>query len=172
MKKNTDFLKDCMADALIEIMSTKNINKISISEITERAGVGRATWFRSFSSKNDALTYKLVKMWFDWTENHGIDKNIRYTANNALDFFEFSYNTKHIFNLLYSFDLQSVIYDAFYRIVIPQHRDSPIDCYKSRFISHGLFGLLDEWIKRDYKESPNEMAELFHNTLGSVGLIL
>lgn len=34
------------------------------------------------------------------------------------------------------------------------------ECYTSRFYSYGLFGLLDEWIKRDYHETPQEMADL------------
>ena len=167
-KNNTDFLKECMADALIELMKNDSVEKITVIQITNKAGVGRATWFRHFDSKNEALTFKLVKLWYDWTYEHGMDKTKKYTANNALDFFVFSFNTKELFNLIYKNKLQSVIYDAFYQIVIPQHRDDPIECYKSRFISHGLFGLLDEWIKRDYKESPPEMSELFHNSLKGV----
>ena len=167
MKTNkSEYLKECMADSLILLLKTKKIEKISVSEITERAGVGRATWFRHFSSKNEALTYKLIKSWYDWTDSNGIDRGIKYTSEIAFMFFDFSYNIRAIYNLIYESNLQSVIYDAFYQIIIPQHKDDPIACYKSRFISHGLFGLLDEWIKREYKETPEEMARLFHSTLG------
>ena len=31
----------------------------------------------------------------------------------------------------------------------------------ARFYSFGLYGLLEEWIKRDYAESPKEMANMF-----------
>ncbi len=170
-KNNTEFLKECMADSLIELMKSKPFDKITITEITDKAGVGRATWFRNFSSKNDALTYKLVTMWYIWTNTNDSNKAKRYTIENALDFFEFSYSIRELYNLIYSYNLQTVIYDAFYQIVIPQHRDNPVDCYKSRFISHGLFGLLDEWIKRDYKETPAEMSKLFHQNLQHAGNI-
>lgn len=157
-----------MADSLIELLKCYPIEKVSINMITDKAGVGRATWFRHFNSKNEALTFKLVTLWYSWTDARGLNRMTKYTENNALDFFEFSFNTKEIYALIYKNNLQSVIYDAFYQIVIPQHRDDPIECYKSRFISHGLFGLLDEWIKRDYYESPKEMSELFHTSLRGV----
>ena len=135
--KNTkgSFLKECMADSLIELLKCYPIEKISINMIAEKAGVGRATWFRHFNSKNEALTFKLVTLWYSWTDARGLNRSTKYTADNALDFFEFSLKTKEIYALIYKNNLQSVIYDAFYQIVIPQHRDDPIECYKSRFIS-------------------------------------
>ena len=39
--KTTDFLKECMADALLKLMKDRNIDKITVTEITSLAGVGR-----------------------------------------------------------------------------------------------------------------------------------
>lgn len=61
--KATQFLKECMADALIKYMSEKDFSKITVNEIAESAGVNRSTWFRNFESKTDALTFKLVQLW-------------------------------------------------------------------------------------------------------------
>ena len=36
---------------------------------------------------------------------------------------------------------------------------TPFECYKSRFYSYALFGLLDEWIKRGFHESIEQMSE-------------
>ena len=44
--KTTEFLKECLSDALIQLMREKDFEKISIKEIADTAGVGRATWFR------------------------------------------------------------------------------------------------------------------------------
>ena len=50
-RKNTtaETLKEYIADALFRLMPTKSIDKITISEITDLANVGRATYFRYFS---------------------------------------------------------------------------------------------------------------------------
>lgn len=62
---------------------------------------------------------------------------------------------------IYRARVQSAVYDAFYEILRPQYGADAYECYTSRFYSYGLFGLLVEWIKRDYHETPEEMTELF-----------
>ena len=46
-----------------------------------------------------------------------------------------------------------MVYDAFYIVMMPQLGINVSECYKSRFYSYGLFGLLDEWVKRGFYES-------------------
>lgn len=53
--KTTEFLKECLSDALIRLMREKGFDKISIKEIADTAGVGRATWFRNYTSKSEAF---------------------------------------------------------------------------------------------------------------------
>ena len=56
-----------------------------------------------------------------------------------------------------------MVYDAFYIVMMPQLGINVSECYKSRFYSYGLFGLLDEWIKRGFYESPEEMTDLINH---------
>ena len=44
--------------------------------------------------------------------------------------------------------------------MMPQYGADTQECYESRFYSYGLFGLLDEWIKRGFNETPTEMAQI------------
>lgn len=166
MRKNsTEFLKECMADAIIELLNEKPLEKISVNEISKRSGVGRATWFRHFSTKTEAITYKLILLWYRYCINHGITEEQRLTVDNALDFFNFSLENKELYNLLYKNGLQTLIYDAFYQVITHQHRATPVEYYKSRFLSYGVYGIVDEWVKRDYAESPEEIASIIHTTV-------
>ena len=164
-KNNSEFLKECIGDAIIELLKTKDIDKISITEITEKAGVGRATYFRNFSSKAEAITFKIVSLWYVWCENNGISRMQQYTAKNAKDFFDFSYTYKELYKLLYKVNLQSTIYDAFYSVIIKQERSTPQEYYKSRFLSYGVYGIVNEWVKRDFAEPPEEIAVILHDTI-------
>ena len=56
--RTTENLKERIADALLELCSEKPFPDISISEITDRADVGRATYYRHFSSKEDVIVFK------------------------------------------------------------------------------------------------------------------
>lgn len=158
--KTTEFLKECLADALIKLLRTKQIEKISVPEIAEEASVGRTTYFRNFTTKKEVLTFKIVRLWERWAEEHNLAERRRYTLDNALDFFTFNYSIRDLLTLLYEKNLQSALYDAFYCIMVSQSGANAAECYESRFYSYGLFGLLDEWIKRGFYESPEKMAEI------------
>ena len=158
--KTTEFLKECIADALIKLLKTKPIEKISIPEIVETASVGRMTYFRNYANKNEAVTFKIMRLWERYAQEHNLAERRKYTLDNALDFFQFNHSIRDLLTLLYERNLQSDLYDAFYRIMVSQYNEDAVECYKSRFYSYGLFGLLDEWIKRGFYESPERMAEI------------
>ena len=163
--KTTEFLKECLSDALIRLMREKNIEKISVKEIADMAGVGRATWFRNYTSKSEALTFKLVQVWNRWADERVIAVRNRFDLANAKDFFQFNYEIKHILQVVYDSKMQSVVYDAFYQVMMPQYGANAKECYQARFYSYALFGLLDEWIKRGFKESPDEMVQIFYQIM-------
>ena len=163
--ETTEFLKECLSDALIQLMREKDFEKISIKEIADTAGVGRATWFRNYTSKNEALTFKFVQVWNRWADEHAIAVRDRFDLANAKNFFQFNYEIKHILEIVYTSNMQSAIYDAFYQVMMPQYGANAKECYQARFYSYGLFGLLDEWIKRGFKESVEEMVIFFYQII-------
>ena len=48
-KNSSDFLKECIADALFILLRTKSIESITVREITELANVSRITYYRNFT---------------------------------------------------------------------------------------------------------------------------
>lgn len=63
--KATDFLKECMADALIQKMQEKPFEKVTVNEIADLAGVNRSTWFRNFKTK---MMPSLLRLSFSGTD--------------------------------------------------------------------------------------------------------
>ena len=59
--KSSDYLKECIADALLVLIKDKPIEKVTVDELIKKAGVGRATYFRAFNSKSEAITFKFIK---------------------------------------------------------------------------------------------------------------
>lgn len=161
----TDFLKECMADSLLKLMKEKDFSKITINEIAEGTNVNRSTWFRNFTTKNEVLTFKLVRLWNHWADEHELSERRRFTLDNSKDFFQFNYENRQILSIIFHANLQSAIYDAFYQVMTPQFGADAQKCYESRFYSYGLFGLLDEWAKREFVETPEEMTRLFHKII-------
>lgn len=163
--KTTEFLKECLSDALLRLMREKSFKNISIQEIADAAGVGRATWFRNFANKSEAITFKLVQLWNRWIDEHSVVVRDRFTLANAKDFFQFNFEIGHLLQVICKSNMQSAIYDAFYQIMMPQYGNSAKERYQMRFYSYGLFGLLDEWIKGGFQETPREMVGLFYQVM-------
>lgn len=166
-EKVSVFLKDCLAEALTEKMKEKPFEKITVDEIAEKAGVGRATYFRHFSSKQEVLTYKIIRHWQTNAEKRNMKEQRKFDITNALDFFEINLLLKDFFNLIYEKGLQSVLLDAFYIIMVPDEGLDGFERYRERFYSYGLFGVLDEWIRSGYKKTPAEMAKMMTEIVNS-----
>lgn len=158
-EKVTTFLKDCIADALLAKMKEKPFDKITADEIIAAADVGRMTYFRNFSSKQDVLTYKLIRHWETNSEERNLRERKKFNIDNAADFFEINFLLKDTFDLIYSAGQQSALLNAFYKIMVPSTTEDAFLKYRERFYAYGLFGLLDEWIISGYKETPQQMAE-------------
>lgn len=165
----TTSLKESIADALIRLMPIKAFEKITIEEITDLAKVGRVTYFRNFSSKMEVITFKLIQLWKQWAKDHGLTEKSRYSLDTAEHFFAFNYSIRDLHRIIYDANLQAAMYDAFYQVMVPPPEEDAVELYKNRFLSYGLFGLLDEWIKRNYRETPKEMADILTTKLAVMG---
>ena len=60
-RKNTTktMMKEYMAESLLWLLQRKAFADISISEITDKAGVNRATYYRNFTSKEEIVRFYL-----------------------------------------------------------------------------------------------------------------
>ena len=166
MAKTNEYLRECLADAVLALLKEKPAGKITADEIVERAGVGRATYFRAFGSKggakSEAVTYKMIRLWEHWSAQHDVAVRNRFDIANALTFFEYNYSIRHVLDIIYAAGMQEAVHESFTRIMMPEEGHS----YREQFYAHGLYGLLDGWIRRGYQETPEEMAEILREIVG------
>lgn len=168
-EKTTEFLKECMADALLKLLRNTPVEKITVDQIVKEAGVGRATWFRNFTGKYDAVTYKLVCLWDRWAQEQCLPERNRFSIDNVETFFAFFYHYRQLHTLICLHGMHTAMYDGFYKVMMPHFGADPGECYWARFYSYGLFGLVNEWIKREFCETPEEMARIFRHYLRTAG---
>lgn len=163
----TAYLKECMGTALLELMKEKPIEKISIEEMTAKADVGRSTYFRYFKTKDEVLTFKIICLWNRFAEkSHITDFLSDYPAAGRL-FFEFMLSIRDITDLLYSTGHQNAILSAYLQIMKDDgYSDDNIKPYYSyNYCAYGMFGLVNAWILRGYRETPKEMEKIILESL-------
>lgn len=59
------FSKECLFDALMILMEQKDFNKISISDLTCKAGISRTTFYRYYNNTEDIIFDYLIESAFD-----------------------------------------------------------------------------------------------------------
>jgi len=55
-------IKNQIANALFELLKTKELNEINIVELSLITGISRTTFYNNFKNINDVLSYKFINM--------------------------------------------------------------------------------------------------------------
>lgn len=159
-KETTQYLKDCIADALIELMKHKSIEKIRAQELADLAKVGRVTYFRHFHSHAEVLEYKLLRLWAEWAQEHPAPDNDS-TYDYVLWFFRFCASISDLLRLLYEQSQYMSMINAYLAFTAPMAQETEVQSrYRQMFFSYGMYGMVVEWIKNDFRESPEDFAAM------------
>jgi len=167
MESKADFLKECIADAILGLMSEKPLEKITADEISKCAGVGRATYFRHFKSKEEAIIFKRKQLWRRYCDKHGIVERGRFYIGNSDLFFKFVYENRKNAKLLYSTGNANMLFN-YYRSIAEEPSRSDSERYREKFLLFGLMGLLDEWLQTDFMDTPEQMSQRLSAIISSI----
>ena len=171
-----DRTKRFLRDAMVELLQEKPFDKITTSELVQRAGISRSGFYTHYSDKYDMIEfYQLIL--FN-TVQYIFEKNKRNLHDTLLETYEFL-NTNEIYAALLSengskeihnFILQKLI-NLIEETIYPSlssHQDASkaYNTYAKIYFANAVFGMTQAWIRRKRKESPAEMADLFVSFLG------
>lgn len=156
----TDYLKECIGTALLELMKSKPIEKITIEEMTAKADVGRSTYFRYFNSKDEVLAFKITCLWNRYAQESRIDELLFDLPTATKVFFQFCLIIREMIDLLYSIGRKHVILDAYMKIIGVRACEGDVREYYLGYITaYIVFGMMDAWILREYCETPEELEQ-------------
>ena len=158
-EKNTYVTRE-ITNAMLELLKNKDIEEITVSEITSKAMVGRVSFYRNYKNKEDILEryiFSIVNQWKIETEN--------ILPNDLLKrLFEHLIEYKEFYTLLYQKKLfhlfRGVLKDI---ITVKKEPLSNIEAYATAFISYGIYGWIEEWLARGMKESAEEIYTLLQS---------
>ena len=98
---SSEYMKDCFADAVIQLLNDYPLKDIPIKQICNLAGYHSASWFRAFRSKSEAVTYHMVRLWQQYCDKHDIAVRDDWSIDNAEAFFQYNYEVRDTTRLLY-----------------------------------------------------------------------
>lgn len=169
--------KDLITKALLKLMESKQYNDITVTEICRVAEVVRQTFYRNFETKLDILDYYLENLFEEYTSKYLKEENDMYAQLKS--FFDYSLYYKDFFLLIETNNLfllldKSITKNLENYCILPKVSesidDSKLDMYVLGFISSTVCSILSLWVKNNFKESPEKLAQLariFFSGLGT-----
>jgi AcrR family transcriptional regulator len=176
--------------ALLELIKKKDYDAISIEEITDRANVGRATFYLHYKDKEDLLLEEFREMAYEkvqvlseipfsaWlqTQEETVDRKEKKPGPPLLIVFEHVYENSELYYILLKSERSSRIIERIRKIAteaiaqfveskaktdpIPLVFTVPIEFFAA-FFSGALLSTIDWWLEEDMKHTPREMTHLF-----------
>ena len=154
-RKNSahEIVVESITEALLLLMEKKPLKDISISELCAKAGVVRMSFYRNFSSPEDILVkhFEMVidKWWGEITSSPLIgDSSIFWNS-----LFEALKKENRFIDLLYTHNLAHIVRDRIFSSV--KVSDHATDSYVRALIAGMIYGVIDEWILRGMRDTPN-----------------
>lgn len=148
-----NYIKEQLAITLFELIKTKEFSDISISELVNKAGVGRASFYRKYTCKEDVLSQYIVEKLEKWKK----DFDTNPSGDFVVSLFNYFYENRELYLLLYKANLSNLLYEGI-RIASGINSSSDnISTYRVAIFAGTLFGLTDEWMRKGMLETPEEL---------------
>lgn len=98
-EKRNIYVIEHITESLLILLEDKNIEDISISELCDNSGIGRASFYRSFNSKKDILRAYINKLFDGWKSDWEKNNNIPLSSGIGMIFRHFE-EYKKFYHLL------------------------------------------------------------------------
>ena len=151
--------KEHITNAAIELLKLKPIEKISISELSDHAGTGRATFYRNYKDITDIFRQYLTKLNKEWISTVSYDKG----GLKELVYIIFSHFEKYhdFYALLNERGLIYILKDVIFTSLHYSTEGPAAVVYSQSFVFYMLYGWIETWFSRGMKETPEEMSAVF-----------
>lgn len=162
--------KESIFTALMILMEQKGFKEITITELTEKAGVSRMAFYRNYNQMEDVISNYLME-YFEVYSSQILTKESIDTYQSARLYFAcFRKQEKLISNLIQSnltnllFESNILFFHSLFKNICEDACSSTKQKYYAEFIAGGFYKVLIEWAKNGMEESDADMAR-FINTL-------
>jgi AcrR family transcriptional regulator len=161
--------KKWLCDSLLELLQEKPYNSITITEICDKAGLVRKTFYRHFASKESILV-AVIDYRFEEFYSYIHDQNIG-PDQMPLAYFNYWEQHKLFLQILIQNQLFSLLYDQYILYleaiehIVGSKREYQSELekeYMRTMLAGGLWSILKKWINRGCSESTEEMARMTH----------
>ena len=145
-----------LAEALIELMKTKDLKDIHVKDIVKRAGVSRMTYYRYFEDKEEILHSYMKNIMDEYLELEKQTKHKFGTYEHILQNLNFFKQYKDYALCLHKAGMGDLILECVNKYVVKNEKHS----FSLYFYAGALFNTYMQWIFEDTKTPAEELAHM------------
>lgn len=183
--------KDKIVAALIALMRKKPIGQITVKELAYFAGINRSTFYYHFTEVEDVIEHMMetflanTRAIYTLNDTYTFEQGEGSAKVLAISeaFFNQIYENRDQFRAIVNSSYKQRFYDDLVRIFVEQFRSLPHwwkpegelvrmrsleRDYWDRSWSHLALGIVEQWLLRDFEESPEEVSNLTLRLLTNV----
>ena len=174
MDRRTKYTKSVIKETFIDLLSEKDISKVSVSEICKIADINRATFYRYYLDVFDLLDKMeedlVLEVRNAYEKNDSDDQPL---SHYVLALLNICYDNQKLAKILFTatgkpYFLNSILEEAYNKCKIRWSREMPgisnddIE-YATVYIFNGTLGIVNYWIKCDFDKSCEEIADIIQD---------
>lgn len=149
----TGYVVEKITDGLLELMKETPFEEITVSDIVREAGVGRASFYRHFDSKEAVVRHHMARLLKEWGREFEAIGTLEKLGPSLLRHF---YGHRHFYLLLHHCGMSHYLLEAI-RETMELDNKSDQEAYPLSWFAGGLYGMIDEWMRRDMTDPPEKL---------------
>lgn len=157
----SNYVTEALGRALLDLMREKSIEKITVDELTTRAKLGRATYFRNFNAKEEIITQYIVILWRAYERTHHLKDYRIDDPYRVRRYFEFCLSMRADNDVIMTQNRSSAILSAYEIIFYDYDEPMASDTFERAYMAYGLFGVFLKWARDGYRQTVEDMTSMF-----------
>lgn len=161
--------KECIVTALLRLMQTQSYDSISITDITNLAGVSRMAYYRNYNSKDEILIKHILDQEKRLLTEIGGEKakNLKGAIAYVSGFFQSNADViQAIYDAGLAHMLTEMLEDRVYNY-FPIAAAAKGGRYAVHYYVGGILSVFKLWFDRGMKESTEEISEVIYNLINN-----
>lgn len=166
IREDSIYSRECIIDAFLLILSEKNLQDITVTELCKKAGVARITFYKYYKTINDVLKatvdYKFKEFKVE-LNNAPHNSDLKHSLHTFVALIRSMHKPlESLAKANMSGILLQYFTDAFLTLFPSVFNNEDYSKAKYLFLSGGIFNILSEWNATGMKESTKQIADYIY----------
>ena len=153
-----DMVIESLTQGLLQLMTQKPLAQINVSELCDRAGVSRVSFYRNFKSMQDILIQDLTACTDEWYQTFSQKPDEEFLSCFCVELLEQYRRHADLIRLLYNNDAAHLLKEHIFACCKLDEFTAPEEAYPRAVLAGAVYGLVDEWIHLGMGQLPEHFS--------------